>query len=177
MMNLWQRRAIIISSAWHRSNTMTKFIEYTAIVLLTLGFVLFTSCTAQVQISDNGENDPIFQTVDDENSLKAAKSLLNNMTLEEKVGQMFIIRPEALAVSGNAETTQTVDSLTDVMSGNLEKYAVGGIAVFSGNITGAEQLPVCLSPIYKAAANIRFLLQLTKKAAMLPVSQIQDFLK
>lgn len=141
MMSLWQRRAIITSFAWHRSNTMMKFIKNMAVILLALGAVLLTSCTAQVQISDNGEGEPIFQTVDDENSLKTAKLYLDNMTLEEKIGQMFIIRPEALAVSGNAETAHAVDSLTDVMRGNLEKYAVGGIAVFSRNITGAEQLP------------------------------------
>ena len=52
---------------------MMKLIKNTAIILLALGVVLLTSCTVQVQISDNGEGEPIFQTADDENSLKNVK--------------------------------------------------------------------------------------------------------
>lgn len=126
---------------------MMKLIKNTAIILLALGAVLFTSCTAQVQISDNGEGESSFQTADDENSLKTVKSYLDNMTTEEKIGQMFIVRPEALNVSGNAETAQAVDTVTEVMPENLEKFPVGGIAVFGKNITGAEQLPRFISDL------------------------------
>lgn len=126
---------------------MMKLIKNTAIILLALGVVLLTSCTVQVQISDNGEGEPIFQTADDENSLKTAKSYLDNMTLEEKIGQMFIVCPEALNVSENAETAQAVDTVTEVMRENLEKFPVGGISVFGKNITGAEQLPRFISDL------------------------------
>lgn len=85
-MNLWRRRATITSCVWRRSDIMMKLIKNTAIILLALGVVLLTSCTVQVQISDNGEGEPIFQTADDENSLKTSKSYLDNMTLEEKIG-------------------------------------------------------------------------------------------
>lgn len=156
-MNLWRRRATITSCVWRRSDIMMKLIKNTAIILLALGVVLLTSCTVQVQISDNGEGEPIFQTADDENSLKTSKSYLDNMTLEEKIGQMFIVCPEALNVSENAETAQAVDTVTEVMRENLEKFPVGGIAVFGKNITGAEQLPRFISDC-KATANIRFLL-------------------
>ena len=144
-MNLWRRRATITSCVWRRSDIMMKLIKNTAIILLALGVVLLTSCTVQVQISDNGEGEPIFQTADDENSLKTSKSYLDNMTLEEKIGQMFIVCPEALNVS--AETAQAVDTVTEVMRENLEKFPVGGIAVFGKNITGAEQLPRFISDL------------------------------
>ena len=147
MMSLWRRRATITSCVWHRSDIMMKLIKNTAIIVLALGAVLLTSCTAQVQISDNGEGEPAFQTADDEKSLKTAKSYLDNMTMEEKIGQMFIVRPEALNVSGNAETAQAVDTVTEVMRENLEKFPVGGIAVFGKNITGAEQLPRFISDL------------------------------
>ena len=124
-----------------------KLIKNTAIILLALGVVLLTSCTVQVQISDNGEGEPIFQTADDENSLKTSKSYLDNMTLEEKIGQMFIVCPEALNVSENAETAQAVDTVTEVMRENLGKFPVGGISVFGKNITGAEQLPRFISDL------------------------------
>ena len=146
-MNLWRRRATITSCVWHRSDIMMKLIKNTAIILLALGVVLLTSCTVQVQISDNGEGEPIFQTADDENSLKTSKSYLDNMTLEEKIGQMFIVCPQALNVSENAETAQAVDTVTEVMRENLEKFPVGGIAVFGKNITGAEQLPRFISDL------------------------------
>lgn len=126
---------------------MMKLIKNTAIILLALGVVLLASCTVQVQISDNGEGEPMFQTADDENSLKTSKSYLDNMTLEEKIGQMFIVCPEALNVSQNAETAQAVDTVTEVMRENLEKFPVGGIAVFGKNITGAEQLPRFISDL------------------------------
>lgn len=126
---------------------MMKLIKNTAIILLALGVVLLASCTVQVQISDNGEGEPAFQTADDENSLKTAKSYLDNMTTEEKIGQMFIVRPEALNVSGNAETAQAVDTVTEVMRENMEKFSVGGIAVFGKNIAGAEQLPRFISDL------------------------------
>lgn len=126
---------------------MMKLIKNTAIILLALGVVLLASCTVQVQISDNGEGEPIFQTADDENSLKTSKSYLDNMTLEEKIGQMFIVCLEALNVSENAETAQAVDTVTEVMRENLEKFPVGDIAVFGKNITGAEQLPRFISDL------------------------------
>lgn len=150
-MNLWRRRATITSCVWHRSDIMMKLIKNTAIILLALGVVLLTSCTVQVQISDNGEGEPIFQTADDENSLKTSKSYLDNMTLEEKIGQMFIVCPEALNVSENAETAQAVDTVTEVMRENLEKFPVGGIAVFGKNITGAEQLPRFISDLQSSS--------------------------
>lgn len=124
--------------------------------MLALGAVLLTSCTAQVQISDNGEGEPAFQTADDENSLKTAKSYLDNMTTEEKIGQMFIVRPEALNVSGNAETAQAVDTVTEVMRENLGKFPVGGIAVF-GKISQEQSNCRDSFPICRATANIRFL--------------------
>ena len=60
---------------------------------------------------------------------------------------MFIVCPEALNVSENAETARAVDTVTEVMRENLEKFPVGGIAVFGKNITGAEQLPRFISDL------------------------------
>lgn len=153
---------------------MMKLIKNTAIILLALGAVLFTSCTAQVQISDNGEGEPAFQTADDENSLKTAKSYLDNMTPEEKIGQMFIVRPEALNVSGNAETAQAVDTVTEVMRENLKKFPVGGIAVFGKNITGAQQLPRFISDL-QSNSKYPLFIAVDEEGGDVAVSQIQDF--
>lgn len=63
---------------------------------------------------------------------------MDKMTIEEKIGQMFIVRPEALTVSENDETAQAVDTMTEVMRENLEKYPVGGIAVFGKKYHGSR---------------------------------------
>ena len=61
--------------------------------------------------------------------------LLSAMTLRQKVGQLFIVRPEA--VTGGAEGYTEV---TDGMRAALEQYPVGGFALFTENITGPDQL-------------------------------------
>lgn len=58
--------------------------------------------------------------------------LLQEMTLREKVGQLFCVRPEAV-----------LGSATAVQDGDVEKlqtYPVGGFILFSGNIQSAGQV-------------------------------------
>lgn len=61
--------------------------------------------------------------------------LLEQMSLRQKVGQLFIIRPDALQEDGTDAT-----QLTDSMTAALEMYPVGGIAMFAQNILSPEQL-------------------------------------
>ena len=61
--------------------------------------------------------------------------LLSSMTLRQKVGQLFIIRPEALT-GGAAEKTQVTDAFLEA----LEQYPVGGFALFAENLTGEVQV-------------------------------------
>ena len=61
-----------------------------------------------------------------------AEIALEAMTLREKIGQMFIVRPEAL---GGSKT-----SFDDNMARALEEYPVGGVALFSGNIITPDAL-------------------------------------
>ena len=61
-----------------------------------------------------------------------AELLLASMTLRQKVGQLFLVRPEALA----GERTEVSDATLSA----LEQYPVGGFALFAENITGPDQL-------------------------------------
>lgn len=61
--------------------------------------------------------------------------LLERMTLREKVGQLFIVTPDALTEDGSTPT-----ELTDSMTAMLEQYPVGGIAQFAGNIVSPDQI-------------------------------------
>ena len=67
------------------------------------------------------------------------------LTLEEKVGQLFIIRPDALDLTLDQETINDakvdgVTELTDAMRETLQTYPVGGICQFGKNITDPAQL-------------------------------------
>ena len=67
------------------------------------------------------------------------------LTLEEKVGQLFIIRPDALDLTLDQETINDakadgVTALTDAMREALQQYPVGGICQFGKNITDPVQL-------------------------------------
>lgn len=61
--------------------------------------------------------------------------LLDSMTLREKVGQLFIIQPDALTETGGAAT-----EMTDYMTQMLAQYPVGGIVQFAGNILSPDQI-------------------------------------
>ena len=73
------------------------------------------------------------------------RQLLKGMTLNEKVGQLFIIRPDQLDTSLSLE--QIHDSkasgskiLTPLMRKTLTEYPAGGFAIFRKNISDPEQL-------------------------------------
>ena len=61
------------------------------------------------------------------------ESLMAEMTLEEKVGQLFIVRPEALDATGTT-------GMTDGLAAALETYPVCGFIFFGSNITDPQQI-------------------------------------
>lgn len=84
-------------------------------------------------------------TADTEVAPEGVDLLLSQMTLREKVGQLFIVRPDALDFSQSIR--QIVDSgsngvteLTDSIRAALEQYPVGGIVLFAKNITSPDQV-------------------------------------
>lgn len=64
----------------------------------------------------------------------AAETFLANMTLEEKVAQMFILTPEALT------GYNSVTSAGEATKAALQNYPVGGLIYFNGSIQSAEQV-------------------------------------
>lgn len=85
------------------------------------------------------------------------------LTLEQKVGQLFIVRPDALELTLAQETINDakadgVTELTDAMRDALRTYPVGGICQFGKNITDPEQIKrfnndlqaACQTPLFIA---------------------------
>ncbi|MBQ3107829.1 MAG: glycoside hydrolase family 3 protein, partial [Firmicutes bacterium] len=73
------------------------------------------------------------------------KELLASMTLREKVGQLFIVRPEWLnlvvdengtILGGGASVKYMNDTIADV----LQRYPAGGVALYSRNIVDPQQI-------------------------------------
>lgn len=92
----------------------------------------------QEDTSDNGEeeNQPI-GTNDGAIITGLAGDILDNMTLEEKVGQLFIVNLELLDnTKGNYYEYR---ELTDKMNKSISKYHVGGVCFFARNIETREQ--------------------------------------
>ncbi len=75
------------------------------------------------------------KTISEEEALEAeVASLIGNMTLEEKVAQLFMITPEAL--TGYTKVT----AASAVTQQALQTYPVGGIIFFEHNVVSPEQL-------------------------------------
>ena len=61
---------------------------------------------------------------------------LSEMTLKEKVGQLFNVRPEVLSPETSGYVTKGTQAMTDF----FKEYPVGGITLFAGNITNPTQI-------------------------------------
>lgn len=84
------------------------------------------------------------QSIDDK-----AKAILKEMTLEEKVYQMFIITPEDLT------GYKSVNASTDITKGKLKEYPVGGLIYFAHNLINREQTTDMLKNTMKSAIELQ----------------------
>lgn len=75
---------------------------------------------------------------DEKNPVSDVAEIVRQMTLEEKVAQIFFVRPEA--ITGVETATAAGDATKDAY--NL--YPVGGIVYFAENIQGKEQIQTML---------------------------------
>lgn len=73
-----------------------------------------------------------------------AELLLASMTLEQKVAQMFMVRPED--ISGNADSTVVSDATRE----GIAACPVGGIIYFGANLPEPEQTKKLLADTYGA---------------------------
>lgn len=106
-----------------------------------LAAVLLGSCAAAPAEKDTAAPEPKPATPEE----GPADDLLSRMTLREKVGQLFLVRPDALDPSLPQETIDDTDAsgvteVTDSMRDVLKQYPVGGVVLFGKNITDDAQL-------------------------------------
>ena len=125
---------------------MNKMIQWVLAAILTLcGATMLTSCT--------NDDDPVTPPTDE------VEAQLQKMTLREKVGQLFYVRPECLDTTIHFNLVSTVDNSADdikkiklqavnaTMLGVNEKYPVGGIILYAHNIEDEAQLAAFIPQI------------------------------
>ena len=80
-------------------------------------------------------------TPQQENAIEAQ---LSQMSIREKVGQLFCVRPESLdpvfQASGEGMMAYHMQAVNEETKAFCEKYPVGGVTLFSHNIDNPEQL-------------------------------------
>lgn len=119
------------------------------------GCLLLCGCTfradpplAQVTATPESSSaiSPIGESPDNaEGEPQEMSELLAGMTLREKVGQLFFVRPDALDPSQTRQQINDADAagvtaLSDLMRDTLDRYPVGGVVLFGKNLTDPERL-------------------------------------
>ncbi len=111
------------------------------------GFLFFVICSASFFTSCSSDDDPVVSTPADE-----VEAQLQKMTLRDKVGQMFYVRPECLdttihfnllgGIDASADdiTKIKLQAVNETMKAVNEKYPVGGIILYAHNINDEAQL-------------------------------------
>lgn len=117
------------------------------VLFLIINIFLISSCTSiktsdssvknESEVEDSLHELSLFNTPLDE--------ALSKMTLEEKIGQLFIVVPEALDPESYFKYSDNfnnfkVRELTSDMLSYIKKYNIGGIILFANNIHTPDQL-------------------------------------
>ena len=100
-------------------------------------FIVVAAMMAACSSDNNSNNEPNPTPTD------PVEEQLAQMSLRQKVGQMFVIRPEALLVGMDEihdVTANAVTQLTDGMVTIDRDYPVGGIILYAHNITTPSQI-------------------------------------
>ncbi len=124
----------------------TKMLLPALILAMGLLFGCGTAEAAATQPDFSAKSSSAASAEPGEQSLEGkAQALLNGMTIEEKVGQLFVIRPDALDLTLTPEQINDtknygVTELSAAMTETLQKYPIGGVALFKKNLSTPEQL-------------------------------------
>ena len=118
-----------------------------------LSVVLVVLVSGLAVTSCSEDDKPDIPSIDD------VESQLQKMTLREKVGQLFYVRPEVLDTTIHYGQTGGIDASTEdltkiklqavnaTMKGVNEKYPVGGVILYAHNIDYEAQLTAFISQI------------------------------
>ena len=86
-----------------------------------------------------------------------AEELLDKLTTEQKVGQLFFVRPEALDPNRTPEEAEDpagpgVTQADPALQNTLQQYPVGGFVLFGKNLESPDQLSQLMDTLSRNAA-------------------------
>ena len=91
------------------------------------------------------------ETTTTEPVIPPIEKFISSMTKEEKVGQLFIVNPEAvLHYEDEEKSPSDIKSVDEAQLETMKKYCVGGIIMFASNITDPEQIVSLNESIYNS---------------------------
>lgn len=144
--------------------------------------LLFTGCGVQpTALQERTEPSP--QPVElepatpvEELPADGVQAMVEAMTLRQKVGQLFMVRPDALDPTLSQEeiddeNADGVTCLTDAMRQTLAEYPVGGICQFGKNLADPEQLRQFNADL-QAASDLPLLLAVDEEGG--PVARLAN---
>ena len=130
-----------------------------SVAVIIIGFFLMTNTDGKpvspVQTGnpgsepDQGSGDGGVQVTDSATIDGMTEDIVNNMTLEEKVGQMFVVGLENLD-TGNGNYYE-FRAITPDMQQTITQYKPGGVFFFSRNIESREQTKQLISDLAAAS--------------------------
>lgn len=108
-------------------------------------FPVSSESVPDVQEEKKLELNQLKETQSEKTGDDVVSDLMADMALREKVGQLIIVRPDALDFTQTQEQIDDaaavgITELTDDIRSSLEDYPVGGVALFGKNIDTPEQL-------------------------------------
>ncbi len=87
------------------------------------------------------------EEIAEEDPLEArAQEILAGMSLKDKIGQLFMVRPDQVKKGG-----KSVKKLTPQMKKRLKKYRIGGVIMFGNNISSPKQIKAFNKALTKAS--------------------------
>lgn len=118
---------------------MKTFIRLFSVLLSIMLFCTGCGVSKENSKSDTVENKE--PTVDEK-----VEKIVNNMTLEDKVGQIFMVAPEAVDKDGGSTTV-----FTENIEKEIEKYNLGGYILFASNIENPTQTQELINGLKKSS--------------------------
>ena len=124
-----------------------RFLELvlSLIVITTISLFVLSACHVNINITNTGDIPTDTKTMDQSEINNKVESLLSDMSIEEKIAQLFFVYPES--ITGVETTIQAGDATKDA----LTRYPVGGICYFSKNLLDSNQTKEMLSNTQKFA--------------------------
>jgi len=106
---------------------------FSILLLITILFISCQSTKTEIEI------------VAEENQFSSLELQIEKMSLEEKIGQLFVIRPDSIDPDLTPEEIEMnfssgVTSVSDGMLKDYEKYPAGGFVLFRKNIKAPQQV-------------------------------------